>query len=175
MNTKDIWTEFIRDRDIAKAGRRILSLARDLRFDIVEYLSFRQKEDKKLYSPRNLRKNVVVEAKRWRVPRRYPIRSEFVVALKWVKNRLSKAARVTSISAITKWDLTKEIERIKRRILSFRGKGRKAISLYELVKSGEELIPALISLLFMERDGEVELLQDRPFDDIYVVLKNGSS
>ncbi len=175
MNPRDVWMEFIRDRDIAKAGRRILSLARDLRFDIMEYLSFGHKEARKVYSPRSLRKNVVIEAKRLRMPRRYPLRSELVVALKWVRSKLSEAARTISISAITKWDLVKEIERIKGRILSFKGKGRNVVSLHELIKSREELIPALISLLFMEKDGEVELIQDKPFDDIYVVLSNEGS
>ncbi len=171
MNPKDVWAEFVRDRDIAKAGRKIFLLARDLRSDIVEYLSFGQREVKRVYSPRKLKKNFVIEAKRWRVPRRYPVRSELMVALKWVKNRLGEVARAINISVIAKWDLIKEIERIKERILSFRGKGRKVISLHELIISREELVPALISLLFMEKDGEVELLQDKPFEDIYVVLK----
>ncbi len=170
MNPQDVWIEFMRDRDIAKAGRRILSLARGLRADIIKYLSSGRHEARKPHSLRNLRKDVVIEMRSRRIPRRYPVRSELITALRWVRGKLREAARSINISMITKWDLIEEIRAVKERLLSFRSRGRRVVSLYELVSSREEIVPALVSLLFMERDGEVELLQDKPFDDIYVVL-----
>ncbi|MCD6348527.1 MAG: hypothetical protein J7L91_02770 [Candidatus Korarchaeota archaeon] len=175
MKPSDVWQEFLRDRDIAKAGRRILELARGLRIEISEYLSSGETEERRTYSPRRLRRDVIIRPKVWRLPRRYPMREELVGAFKWVERKLRTVARTISMSLITKWDLMEEIGKIKERILAFKSRGRRVVSLYELIRSREELVPILISLLFMERDGEIELLQDRPFDEIYVVLKDEGS
>ncbi len=173
MNPQDVWIEFTRDRDIAKAGRRILSLAKGLRADIIRYLSSGRREARKPHNLRKLRKDAIIEVRSWRMPRRYPLRSELITALRWVRGKLREAAESINISMVTKWNLIEEIRSVKERLLSFRSRGRRVVSLYELVISREEIVPALVSLLFMERDGEVELLQDKPFDDIYVVLRRG--
>lgn len=175
MRPEDVWKEFKETKDIARAGRRILSLAKELRSDVMEYLRPPEKRKVKSCRPRSLRKGIKLTPRVLRTPKRYPLRSELVNALRWMERKLREIARSTSIPLITKWDLPSEIRRIKERILSLIMGGRKSIPLRELVKSPDELVATLISLLFMEKDGEVELVQERPFDEIYVVLQDGRS
>ncbi len=171
MRPEEVWKEFLETRDIARAGRRIYRLARELREDVMEYLRPPEEKAARIYRPRRLKRGMIL-LRAWRTPKRYPIKGEILDAFRWVERKIRSMAGSLSISMITKWDLVSEIKKLKERIVSLRRRGRNMVPLRELVNSSEELVPTLISLLFMERDGEVELVQERPFDEIYVVLSN---
>ncbi len=172
MRPEDVWKEFLETRDIARAGRRVFHLARELKEDVVGYLKPPEERAPRIYRPRRLERSVVIVPRSWRTPKRYPIRVEIVDAFRWVEKKIRSVASSLSLSLITKWDLVSEIKKLKERIISLRRRGRKMVPLGELIGSSEELVPTLISLLFMEKEGEVELVQERPFDEIYVVLSN---
>ncbi len=171
MRPEDVWREFLETRDIARAGRRIYRLAKKLREDVMEYLRPPEENVARIYRPRRL-KRAAIMPRTWRTPKRYPIRGEILDAFRWVERKIRSMASSLSLSLITKWDLVSEIKKLKERIVSLRRRGKRMVPLKELVNSSEELVPTLISLLFMEKDGEVELVQERPFDEIYVVLSN---
>ncbi len=171
MRPEEVWKEFLETRDIARAGRRIFHLAKELREDVIGYLRPPEESAERIYKPRRLERGVIVP-KTWRAPKRYPIKGEILEAFRWVERKIRRMASSLSLSLITKWDLVGEIKKLKERIISLRRGGKKVVPLGMLVNSSEELVPTLISLLFMEKDGEVELVQERPFDEIYVVLSN---
>ncbi len=171
MRPEEVWKEFLETRDIARAGRRIFRLARELREDVMNYLRPPEESAARIYRSRRLERGVIVP-RTWRTPKRYPIKGEILDAFRWVERKIRSMASSLSLSLITKWDLVSEIKKLKEKIISLRRRGKRMVPLRELVNSSEELVPTLISLLFMEKDGEVELVQERPFDEIYVVLSN---
>ncbi|MDK2373131.1 MAG: hypothetical protein QI197_07135 [Candidatus Korarchaeota archaeon] len=171
MRPEEVWKEFIETRDIARAGRRIFRLARELREDVIGYLRPPEESASRIYRPRRLERGVIVQ-RTWRTPKRYPIRGEILDAFRWVEKKIRRMASSLNLSLITRWDLVSEIKKLKEKIIYLRRRGRGVVPLRELVNSSEELGPTLIALLFMEKGGEVELVQERPFDEIYVVLSN---
>ncbi len=173
MRPEDVWKEFRRTGDIARAGRMILRMARELREDVEAYLKPPVEEaPKREYRPRKLRRGVALVPRILRSPGRYPLRGEIVSAFRWVERKVRTVVSSISLSIVSRWDLVAEIGRIRERIRSLRESGMRRVPLSELVVSGEDLVPTLISLLFMERDGEVELMQEKPFEEIYVVLSD---
>jgi len=169
MNVVEIWQEFIRSRDIARAGRLILQLAKDLRRDVFAYISSEIQATRSSKKRRDLKRGLVLKPRAKRIPKRYPLTAELVRAFKWMEKRLSRAAKSISLSIISRWNLFEEIKKVREKIRKFRGK--RIIPLSKLINSRDELAPTLVSLLHMESEGEVELRQDRPFGEVFVVVQ----
>ncbi len=152
-----------REEDLALAGLLIYELVRTLKFYV--RLLFDRKEKIK----RDRRKVKVGKVKALLIPKRVfrrPVTTmEIKKALSWAVHRIEKVSSdklrvmVENFSAF--------VEKVYRRILSrFRGE---KLTFRELVGSKDEAIDVFLSILFLEKDGKVEVIQESPFDEIYIL------
>lgn|GEM_PF-1251367 len=170
LEAEEVLREFQRTRDIAKAGSRILELVRRLKEDIISYLRGERKNEKRKRKRRAVK---LIGAKillinRIRAPGRYPTIEEFLEAFKWAQG----IGRVEAlrISDISMFDLAEHVERVRSIIRKLRDEGRSYISLKEISPIAGGIL-AVLALLFLEKEGEVILIQERPFGEIKVVIE----
>lgn len=171
MEIDEIWERFQKTLDIAEAGRRILELAKKLKWEIILFL----RGGKERRTGRKGRSVELIGAElipilKPRAHWKYPSETEFNEALDWALRRVEERVEAMRISRVSEFDLTEQIEIVRALINEFRIGGRERVSLREISLSVGSVVMALLALLFLEKKGEVLLLQDEPFGDISVVL-----
>jgi len=167
LEAEEILREFQRTRDIAKAGSRILELVRRLKEDIISYLRGERKVKKKKRRVVKLMGAKILLINRIRAPGRYPTIEEFLEAVKWAKG--IERVEALRISDISMFDLTEHVERVRSIIRKLRDEGRSYVSLRDISSIAGGIL-AVLALLFLEKEGEVMLIQERPFGEIKVVI-----
>ncbi len=171
MEPEEVWDRFLKTRDIAWAGSMVYLMARKLKEDVLSFLN-KKKRVEKVQASRGREKAALKEAKLTpvmaRLPARPPSLSDLIKAFRWVEKRVIKILSVP-IARISRWSLHNEIERVRKALSGLKGK---EVSFFSLVRGRDEIAPTLISLLYLERQGEVELYQERPFADILIKVKS---
>lgn len=171
MRAEDIWEEFLRTKDIARAGHMILELARSLKHEIILFL--RERRERKKKSARRevkLLSAELISIPEPRHPLRYPTLREVMEALKWAQEKIRERKEYLRIAEISEFDLAKHIGIVRSAIGKLKYEGRLSISLAELSGMTCGLVITLLALLFLEKEGEVTLIQERPFGEIKVIL-----
>ncbi len=97
-----------------------------------------------------------------------PSAREFEVERDWASSLVGRAREAVRVVAALAADLLREIERLRERISTLLREGRGTFTLRELARDREEASAYLISLLLLEREGEVLLSQDRIYGDLVV-------
>ncbi len=169
MDPNEVWERFKATGDIAWAGTMVYNMARKLKEEVLSFLNGKKRVEK----PRTARKEVKLRSAklllvRARLPVRPPTLKDLITAFRWVEENVTRILSIP-LARISKWSLHDEIIRIRRMLLSL---GRGEVSFFSLVKGRNEIAPTLISLLYLERQGEVELYQERPFSDILIRVKS---
>jgi chromatin segregation and condensation protein Rec8/ScpA/Scc1 (kleisin family) len=167
LEAEEILREFQRTKDIAKAGLRILELVRRLKEDIISYLRGERKSKERKKRAVKLIGAKIILINRIRAPGRYPTVEEFLEAVKWAQS-LGKVEALR-IADISMFDLAEHVERVRSIIRRLRDEGRSYVSLKDISPIAGGII-AVLALLFLEKEGEVVLIQERPFGEIKVVI-----
>ncbi|MEM1983786.1 MAG: hypothetical protein QXO55_03815 [Candidatus Korarchaeum sp.] len=171
MRAEEIWEEFLRTQDIAKAGRMILELARSLKHEITSFLRGRRERKVK---PRGREVKLVdgelVAIRGSRCPPRYPTPREVMEALNWAQEKIREREECLRIAEVSEFDLARHVSVVRSAISKLRYEGRPSLSLGELSRMTGGLVITFLALLFLEREGEVILVQERPFGEIRVIL-----
>lgn len=170
MRAEEIWEEFLRTRDIARAGERVLEFIRSLKREIASFLrggrGRKGKPGRREVSLLNAELTLVSG----RHPFRYPTLRELVEAFRWARNKVREREERLRIVEISEFDLAKHISIVRSAISKLKQEGRLSIPLTEISTMAGGLVITLLALLFLEREGEVLLHQERPFGEIRVVL-----
>lgn len=169
MRAEEIWEEFLKTQDIARAGRMILEFVRSLKHEIISYLRGGRR---RVEVPRKRRDVRLLSAELIALPNvrrlsRYPTPEELIEALRWARSRRREYLRIAEISG---FDLSRHITVVRLVINKLRDEGKVWSSLAEISNMAGGLVITLLALLFMEKEGEVLLVQERPFGEIRVVL-----
>jgi len=167
LEAEEILREFQRTKDIAKAGLRILELVRRLKEDIISYLRGERKSKERKKRAVKLIGAKIILINRPRAPGRYPTVEEFLEAVKWAQS-LGKVEALR-IADISMFDLAEHVERVRSIIRKLRDEGKSYVSLKDISPIAGGII-AVLALLFLEKEGEVVLIQERPFGEIKVVI-----
>ena len=169
MDPGEVWERFKATGDIAWAGTMVYSMARKLKEEVISLLDGKKRAERVNQAKREVKlRGAKLIAIRARIPVRPPSLRDLITAFRWVEENVTRILSIP-LARISKWNLHDEIARVREILLSL---GRGEVSFFSLVRGRSEIAPTLISLLYLERQGEVELHQDRPFGDILIRVKS---
>ncbi len=170
MEPEQVWERFTQTRDIAWAGSMAYLLAKRLKEEVLTFLNRKRRVEKvQVKRDREVKlKEARVSPIMARLPRKPPSLADLINAFRWVEKRVAKILSIP-IARISRWSLHNEIERVRKLLMGLK---EREVSFFSLVRDRGEIAPTLISLLYLERQGEVELYQERPFSDIIIRVKS---
>lgn len=161
-----IMEKFMRDMDIAYAGRMIFSLSKELRIYAAN-LFYSRREEKKRKCNKKAEK-IFADVIPRRSVRRPVTVEELKEAIYWALNRLREDLSEERM-AIKVEDFSRILESIYRRIIGVLS-GRRMVSIREISAGREDIVDVFISVLFLEMEGRVVTYQDDPFGELYISL-----
>ncbi len=154
-----------REKDLAIAGLLLYELVRTLKFYVKLLFNERGKASKERKRIRVGKVRALLIPKR--VFRRPVTVTEIKKALLWATRRIEKMS--SSKLQVMVENFSALMDAVYRRILS-KFSGEK-LAFRELVSSKDEAIDVFLSILFLEKDGKVEVMQESPFGEIYILPK----
>ena len=157
--------KFMRDMDIAYAGRVIFSLSKELRI-YASNLFYGRKEKKKRRESNVER--VIADVIPRRIVRRPVTTDELKEAMYWALKRLKENFSEEKL-AVKVEDFSHLLESIYKRIIRVLS-GKRMVSLREISVGREDTVDVFVSVLFLEMEGRVVTHQDDPFGEIYISL-----
>lgn len=172
MRAEEVWEEFLRTGDIARAGQMILELVRRLKLEIISFIRGRGKGRERPRRKREVRllEAELIELPGIRSPFRYPTVEELLEAIGWARRKAEGRREYLRIAEISEFDLERHVDIVRSIIERLRREGKAYSSLLEVSSLAGGLVITLVALLFLEKDGEVLLVQERPFGEIRVIL-----
>ena len=172
----NILSEFFRTLDIAKAGRRIYSLARKLRLKAEKLLGYKgQKRVGHMVKTDSSSAEIVlsIEPTPYRAPSRRRFFKEFLEAKKVIEEKLEVKPETFEFKLL---NLAREIERIYISLVQLvRSTGRSKFEFSTLMASMQtDKATLLISLLHLDNEGKILLIQKKLYDPLYIEFtRNG--
>ncbi|MCS7103267.1 MAG: hypothetical protein NZ992_05250 [Candidatus Korarchaeum sp.] len=170
MRADEIWEEFLRTRDIARAGQMILEFIRLLKHDIISFLKGgrERKVKPKRREVRLLNAELIMMHERY--PPRYPSLREFMEALEWAQSKVRERREYLRLVEISEFNLAEHVSTVRSAISELKREGKLSLSLAEISKIAGGLVMTLLALLFLEKEGEIVLAQEKPFGEVRVIL-----
>ncbi len=168
MRAEEIWEEFLRTQDIARAGRMILEFVISLKREIISFLRGGRKVIPRRKREVRLSNAELIALPSRRYASRYPTLREVMEALRWAQTR--ERREYLRMADISEFDLSKHVSAVRSVIGRLRDEGKAWSSLTEISSIAGGLVITLLALLFLENEGEILLVQERPFGEIRVIL-----
>ncbi len=173
-----VLSEFRRTRDMSWAARTLYSLVVELRRFADSLVKLGEAEEElqearpKARQVRPAPVTTLPEPLLGRVPARRPRPSEFTSAVEWARTLGRKAEDGLSRIISAAMSLAEHLDRVRARLRELVGRsGRDEVSFHTLARNRSEAAEAMVSLLHMEVEGEVELKQETLFDEILIRLR----
>ncbi|MGC9103554.1 MAG: hypothetical protein ACP5JF_02030 [Candidatus Methanodesulfokora sp.] len=162
---KFLMEKFMRDMDIAYAGRVIFSLSKELRIYASNLFYGRKEKKKRRY---NKVERIIADVMPRRIVRRPVTADELKEAMYWALKRLKED--FTEENLVVKVEnFSYLLESIYKRIIEVLSR-KKTVSLREISTGREDMVDVFVSVLFLEMEGRVVTQQDDPFGEIYISL-----
>ena len=175
---ESVLSEFRRNRDMSWAARTIYSLAVELRKFADSLVRLGEAEEApqegrpKASRVRPASVATLPEPLLGRVPARRPRPSEFTAAMEWARTLGKRTEDGLSRIISAAMSLAEHLDRVRSRLMELIGRsGRHEVPFRELAKDRSEAAEAMVSLLHMELEGEVELQQETLFGEILIRLR----
>jgi chromatin segregation and condensation protein Rec8/ScpA/Scc1 (kleisin family) len=157
--------KFMRDMDIAYAGRIIFSLSRELRTYANNIFYGMKMRKRKVYN--NKVEKIAADVIPRRVVRRPVTAEELKDAMYWALERLKEKSGEEMTIKVE--DFYNILDSIYRRIVSVLS-NRRMVSIREISTGKEDIVNVFVSILFLEMEGRVVTYQDDPFGELYISL-----
>ncbi len=177
LRVERVLAEFRRTRDMPWAARTLYSLAVELRRFADSLAKLGEDEEAPQGTKPGARRirpapaATIPEPLLGRVPARRPRPSEFAAAIEWART-LGRAEDGLSRIISAAMSLAEHLDRVRSRLLELIGRsGRREVPFHELARDRSEAAEAMVSLLHMELEGEVELQQETLFGEILIRLR----
>jgi len=171
-----VLTEFRRSRDMSWAARTLHSLAVELRRLADSLVRIGEVGDRPV-PPRSRQARrgppaSLPEPLLGRVPARRPRPSDLSSALEWARNLGRRAEDGLSRIISAAVSLAEHLDRVRARLREIlAGSGVREVPFRELARDRSEAAEAMVSLLHMEAEGEVELEQETLFGEILIRVR----
>ncbi len=177
-SVEGVLSEFRRTRDMSWAARTLYSLAVELRRFADSLVKLGEDEEAPQEAKPRARRvrpapaGTLPEPLLGRVPARRPRSSEFAAAMEWARTLGRRAEDGLSRIISAAMSLAEHLDRVRSRLLELIGRsGRREVPFHELARDRSEAAEAMVSLLHMELEGEVELQQETLFGEILIRLR----
>ncbi len=178
LRVERVLSEFRRARDMPWAARTLYSLAVELRRFADSLVRLGEEEEAPQETKPRVRRirlapvATIPEPLLGRVPARRTRPSEFAAAMEWARTLGRRAEDGLSRIISAAMSLAEHLDRVRSRLLELIGRsGRREVPFHELARDRSEAAGAIVSLLHMELEGEVELQQKILFGEILIRLR----